>query len=98
MRKNKLFAPFLMLLAGAVVSIATYCFHYTMEEMLPILLFVLIFFYLTGNFVQKKVTAFMEQILEEEAKEGEVIEKEFAGEGEDYVESKSAENGAEENI
>lgn len=54
MRKNKLFAPFLMLLAGAVVSIAMYCFHYTMEEMLPILLFVLIFFYLTGNFVQKK--------------------------------------------
>lgn len=44
------------------------------------------------------MTAFMEQILEEEAKEGEVIEKEFAGEGEDYMESKSAENGAEENI
>lgn len=44
------------------------------------------------------MTAFMEQILEEEAKEGEVIEKEFAGEGGDYMESKSAENGAEENI
>ncbi len=98
MKKNKLFAPFLMLLAGAVVSIATYCFQYTMGEMLPILLFVLIFFYLTGNFIQKKVTAFMEQILEEEAKEGEVIEKEIPGDGEEYMESKSAENGAEGNI
>lgn len=98
MKKNKLFAPFLMLLAGAVVSISAYCFHYTMGEMLPILLFVLIFFYLAGNFIQKKVTAFMDQIREEEAKEGEVIEKEFAGDGEEFVESKSAENGAEGNI
>lgn len=98
MKKNKLFAPFLMLLAGAVVSISAYCFHYTMGEMLPILLFVLIFFYLTGNFIQKKVTDFMDQIREEEAKEGEVIEKEFAGDGGEFVESKSAENGAEGNI
>ncbi|MDE6204414.1 MAG: hypothetical protein K2G19_13170, partial [Lachnospiraceae bacterium] len=82
----------------AVVSISAFCFQYSMGAMLPILLFVLIFFYLAGNFIQKKVTAFMDQILEEEAKEGEVIEKDIAGEGEEYMESKNAENGAEENI
>ena len=97
MKKNKLFAPFLMLLAGAMVSIVTYCFHYTMKETLPILLFVLIFFYLAGSFIEKKVPAFVEQIKEEEAKEGEVIEKDISGENEGYLENYDAENGADEN-
>ncbi|MBQ8596571.1 MAG: hypothetical protein IJ409_02155 [Lachnospiraceae bacterium] len=76
MKKNRLFAPFLMLLAGAVASIVMRYFRYSTGEMLPILLVVLIIFYFAGCLIQKKVTAFMEQIREEEAKEGEVVEKE----------------------
>ncbi len=76
MKKNKLFAPFLMLLAGAVASIVMRYFRYSTGEMLPILLVVLLVFYFGGCLIQKKVTAFVEQIKEEEAKEGEVVEKE----------------------
>lgn len=80
MKKNRLFAPFLMLLAGAVASIVMRYFRYSTGEMLPILLCVLIIFYFGGCFIQKKITAFMKQIKEEEAKEGEVVEKELSGE------------------
>lgn len=76
MKKNKLFAPFLMLLAGAVASIMMYYFKYSMIQMLPRLLVVLLFFYLVGYFIQKKITSFVEQIRMEEENEGEVIEKE----------------------
>ncbi|MDD6490828.1 MAG: hypothetical protein PUG54_01170 [Firmicutes bacterium] len=76
MKKNRLFAPFLMLLAGAVASIMMYYFRYSMKQMLPRLLIVLLIFYLAGYFIQKKVTSFVEQIKAEEEKEGEVIEKE----------------------
>jgi len=76
MKKGKLFAPFLMLLAGAIASIMMYCFHYTTKQMLPRLIVVLIVFYLGGCFIQKKVMGFVEQIKEEEARKGEVIEKE----------------------
>lgn len=76
MKKNRLFAPFLMLLAGAVASIVMRYFRYSTGEMLPILLLVLIIFYFGGCLIQKKVNAFVEQIKKEEAKEGEVVEKE----------------------
>lgn len=76
MKKNRLFAPFLMLLAGAVASIVMRCFRYSTGEMLPILLGVLIVFYFAGCLIQKKVNTFVEQIKSEEAKEGEVVEKE----------------------
>lgn len=75
MKKSKLFAPFLMLLAGAVVSILMFGFHYSMKQTLPVLLAVLLIFYLAGWFIQRKVCSFVEQIIEEETKEGEVIEK-----------------------
>ncbi len=76
MKKSKLFAPFLMLLAGVIASIMMYYFQYTLKQMLPRIIIVLVVFYLGGYFIQKKVTAFVEQIKEEEAKKGEVIEKE----------------------
>lgn len=84
MKKNRLFAPFLMLLAGAVASLMMYFFHYSMGQMLPILLAVLVVFYLAGSFIQLRINAFMEQIRAEEEDEGEVIEKEasFENEGE----------------
>ncbi len=67
MKKNKLFAPFLMLFAGAVVSLMMYFFHYSTGEMLPILLIVLVVFYMAGSFIQMKVNAFVRQIDEEQA-------------------------------
>lgn len=76
MKKLKLFAPFLMLLAGAIASIMMFYFQYPVNQMLPRLLVVLLVFYLIGCMIQKKLISFVEQIREEEAKEGEVIEKE----------------------
>ena len=82
MKKSRLFAPFLMLLAGAIASIMMYCFHYTTSQMLPRLFIVLVFFYLAGFFVQKQIMKFVEQINEEEKKAGEVIAREAQdGEG-----------------
>ena len=44
MKKLKLFAPFLMLLSGAIASIMMFYFQYPVEQMLPRLLIVLIVF------------------------------------------------------
>lgn len=69
MKKSKLFAPFLTLLAGAIASIMMYYFRYTTSQMIPRLVVVLIAFYLIGYFIQQKVISFVEQIKEEEEKE-----------------------------
>lgn len=79
MKKSRLFAPFLMLLAGAIASIMMYCFEYTTKQMLLILFIVLLVFYLAGCFIQKKILKFVEQIEEEERRAGEVIAKEAQG-------------------
>ena len=76
MKKSRLFAPFLMLLAGAIASIMMYRSDYTTGQMLPRLILVLLIFYLAGCFVQKKILKFVEQIEEEEKRAGEVIAKE----------------------
>lgn len=79
MRNRKLFAPFLMLLAGAVVSIVMFLSDYGMTQRLTILLLSMLFFYAVGLFIQKKMINFMDEIRkkeeEEKAEEGEVIEK-----------------------
>lgn len=76
MKKDKLFAPFLMLFAGAVVSLMMYFFHYSSKETLPVLLVVLLIFYVAGSFIQMKVNSFVKQINEEmAAKEAEIVEK-----------------------
>lgn len=84
MKKSKLFAPFLMLLAGAIACIIMYGSHYDTMEMLLILLAVLLIFYAAGYLIQKQVVSFMKQIQEQEEekaeKEGEVIEKEIPAE------------------
>ena len=101
MKKSKLFAPFLMLLAGAVASIMMYHFKYTMKQMLPILLTVLLIFYLAGLFIQKQIVSFVKQIKEEEEREGEVIEKDSPVEGgekavNETVSEENMENGTED--
>ncbi|MBR5799951.1 MAG: hypothetical protein IKY23_07790 [Lachnospiraceae bacterium] len=84
MKKSKLFGPFLMLFAAALASIIMVRGSYDTTEMLLILVCVMVVFYLAGNFIQKKVLSFMEEIKkkekEEAKKEGEVIEKENAKE------------------
>lgn len=96
MKKSKLFAPFLMLLAGAVASIMMYHFDYGMKQMLTILLIVLLAFYIAGFFIQKKVISFVEKIKEEEEKEGEVIEKDAEEDGQVEVTSESTGNEADD--
>lgn len=82
MKKSKLFAPFLMLFAAAVASIVMFKGNYDTTDLLMILLCVMIFFYILGCLIQKKVLSFMNQIKEREIaeakaeNEGEVIEKE----------------------
>ena len=95
MKKDKLFAPFLMLLAAAVASIIMFEGNYDTTELLTILLCVMIFFYVLGSLIQKKVHSFVKEIKEREEKEakeaadeGEVIEKEAASE--ETVREKSA--------
>ena len=83
MKKIRLLTPFLTLLAGAIASIMMYYFRYPAEQMLPRLLIVLIVFYLSGSFIEKRIISFVEQIMEEEAKAGEVIEKEAPDEGDE---------------
>lgn len=82
MKKREMFAPFLMLLAGAVASIVMFMADYNTTQLLLILLGVLVFFYVTGTVIQRTVCAFVDQIEEQERikaeNEGEVIEKETA--------------------
>ena len=79
MKKSKLFAPFLMLLAAAIAAIVMFRGNYDTTELLAILLCVMLFFYFLGSLIQKKVLSFMVQIMEKERmeaeNEGEVIEK-----------------------
>lgn len=86
MKKDKLFAPFLMLFAGAVASIVMFRNHYDTKQMLTILLVVLIVFYTAGCIIQNRVRAFVKEIKEKEEQqeqdEGEVIEKEIPAEEE----------------
>ena len=91
MKKLKLFAPFLMLLSGAIASIMMFYFQYPVEQMLPRLLIVQIVFYIAGCFIQKKIISFVEQIKEEEEKEGEVIEKEIPDESGEEIDAESSE-------
>ena len=66
MSNKKLFAPFLMLLAGAVVSIVMFLSDYDMTQRLTILLLSMVKFL---DEIQKKEET-------QKAEEGEVIEKE----------------------
>ena len=94
MKKSKLFAPFLMLFAGAVASITMFYFHYPAAQMLPRLLAVLLVFYFAGCFIQKKVLAFVGQIRENE----EALEKAAAAAREERIKKKTPdEEGGEEN-
>ncbi|MDE5907553.1 MAG: hypothetical protein K2H52_02215 [Lachnospiraceae bacterium] len=98
MKKMKLFAPFVTLLAGAVASLIMYYFHYSTQQMLTILLLVLFIFYLAASFIQGRLAAFVSQIKAQEEHEREVMEMQAAleAEGESTNQAnEEIENGAE---
>ena len=69
-----------MLLAGAVTSITMYVLHYNIKDMLVILLWVLLGFYVAGYLMKWMLDRFEAQIEQKRMEEGEVIEKELAEE------------------
>ncbi len=75
-RKRRLIPPFVMLLAGAVVSITMRILAYDLQTMLIVLLCVLLGFYFVGRILQIMLDRFEQQIEEAHMEEGEVIEKE----------------------
>ena len=79
-KKRRLIPPFVMLFAGAVISIAMRVLHYEMKTMLIILLCVLVGFYIAGSVIEYMLDKFEKQIEEAGMEEGEVIEKELAEE------------------
>lgn len=75
-RKRRLIPPFVMLFAGAVVSITMRMLHYDLQTMLIVLLCVLLGFYFVGRILQIMLDRFEQQIRDAHMEEGEVIEKE----------------------
>ena len=80
-KKRRLIPPFVMLLAGAVVSITLRVQQYDTKSMLIILLCALIGFYIAGCILKGMLDKFEHQLEEADMEEGEVIEKELAEEG-----------------
>lgn len=75
-KKRKLIPPFVMLLAGAIVSITMFVSHYKLKDMLIVLLCVLIVFYIAGEILKYMLDRFEAQIEEARMDKGEVYEKE----------------------
>ncbi|MDE7282754.1 MAG: hypothetical protein K2N85_04110 [Lachnospiraceae bacterium] len=75
-KKRKLIPPFVMLSAGAIISIAMFVMRYKTKDMLVILLCVLVVFYIAGELIKWMFDRFEAQIEEARLEEGEVIEKE----------------------
>ena len=67
-----------------------------MNQTLIIVAVVLFAFYLAGFFIEKKITSFIDQIKEAEENEGEVIEKEGPGAGEEETVAESTKKEADD--
>lgn len=80
-KKRRLIPPFVMLLAGAAVSITLRIQQYDTKSMLIILLCALVGFYIAGCILKGMLDRFEHQLEEADMEEGEVIEKELAEEG-----------------
>lgn len=80
MKKNKLFAPFLTLVAVAISFFLMLKWEYKRIDMLWTMLVILIVFYIIGSVIQKRINKFVEEnealLKEKEELEGAVIEKE----------------------
>ena len=80
--KRKLLPPFVMLTAGLITSIRTFCLHYDTKSSLIILLVVLIVFYALGSGLKFLLDTFDKENEKKALDEGEVIEKEAEEESE----------------
>lgn len=97
-RKRKLIPPFIMLLAGAITSITMFMLHYKSKDMLVILLWVLVAFFIAGEILKWMLDRFEAQIEKERREAGEVYEKELdeASGTEKFKEPKGAGKAAQE--
>ncbi|MDE5865905.1 MAG: hypothetical protein K2H31_04820 [Lachnospiraceae bacterium] len=75
-KRRMVIPPFIMLSAGAIVSIVMFVLRYKLKDMLIILLCVLVVFYIAGELIKWMFDRFEAQIEEARLEEGEVIEKE----------------------
>ena len=73
-KKRKLIPPFVMLLAGAIVSITMFVLHYKSKDMLVILLCVLLAFYVAGEILKYMLDRFEADAEARRREEGEVFE------------------------
>ena len=93
MKNDKLFAPFLTLLALAIALLCTIRWHYSLLETLCVLLIVLIVFYAIGSLIQRRVNKFIadneEKAREAAEKEGSVIEKDGPDDFDDFDEEEN---------
>lgn len=93
--KLKPIPSFIMLLAGAVASIAMFVKRYELKTFLTVLLSVLIVAYIIGLVIRKILEKYVASAFLETA-EGEVIEKEADGETEDgSVKAEQVQTGRE---
>ena len=73
-KKRKLIPPFVMLLAGSIVSITMFVSHYKSKDMLVILLCVLLVFYVAGEVLKYMLDRFEADAEARRREEGEVFE------------------------
>lgn len=78
-KRRRLIPSFVMLTVGAIVSVTMLLLQYNLKRMLPILLVVLIVFYIVGELIKYMFDTFADQNEKKEAaeREGEVIEKQL---------------------
>lgn len=100
MKKVKLLAPFVALLAGAVSLFIMLRFEYRRNDMLLYLLAIIMIFYILGVMVQGRINKFIEKNEELERQraeeEGTVIEKENSETENDEDELDSDEDNSED--
>lgn len=83
-RKN--IPMFLMLVAGTVICVITYVKQYTVIDRMVALLVTLLLFYFLGSVLKWTLDYFEAQNIEINKEEGEVIQKEPEGDGENSQE------------
>lgn len=89
---NRKYLPLiLMLVAGAVTSIITFIMKYSVIQKLLALLLVLVIFYLLGSALKWALDTFEAQNEKAALDEGEVIEKDGAGEAAEQEKEKEKE-------
>ncbi len=89
-KKRKLIPPFVMLFAGAVVSITMFVSHYKSKDMLVILLCVLLVFFVAGEILKYMLDRFEADAEARRREEGEVFRMGPDGAAEGVMEANAA--------